>query len=332
MRESLRLKCETLIANEVLVKKAGKLEYEVLVKLGGLLFLNRDTTPDPQRIKDCGKILKERAGAFSNFRGVLAFVVKLKMSLADNPAAYLDDVMRIYDSLKEGRKIPGEMVAMAAMTIRDNCPVERAEEVAAATREAWQKIRATHPILTDDDDLPLVALMCMAGMDADSAAQRAEETYDALLGKKLPKQTAQSCAMVLALSEKPTTEKADRLIAIYEACRATGHATSRLRDKSMSIYAAYADTPEPADELAATIGEVDDWLRKQKGYGPLGVGNNMRRVIAAALVLQDHDSDLASSLTANTAAAVTQTLAEAIVLTLIMVITISVTTSIVISN
>ena len=56
-------------------------------------------------------------------------MILTKMALANDPAAYIDHVMDVYGKLKADHKLPGEMLAMAATTIVDNCPEERRTEI-----------------------------------------------------------------------------------------------------------------------------------------------------------------------------------------------------------
>lgn len=324
MNASLQQACETLVANEELVRKGNRLEFEHLIKLGGLLYLNQGLTPDPARIKACRGILKKKASFFSNFRGWLEFVVRLKMSVVDDPEGYFDDVQHIYGILKQGRMLPGDMIAMAAMCIKDNCPAEHVDEVSNATRDAWWQINKAHPILTNDGDMSLIALMCIAGMDADAAAAQAEEIFQALREKGIPREASQACAMVLALSPKSTDQKVAHLVEFYDALKKAKRTPTIRHDGSTAIYAAFADVDAPIDTLVSQIAEVDDWLRSQKGYGPMGVGKELRRVIAASLVLSEYQKELASSLSASMGAAITQTIAEEIVIMIITVIIISI--------
>jgi hypothetical protein len=218
---------------------------------------------------------------------------------------------------------------MTAMTIKDVCPAERVDEVAVQTRDAWIKTRKLHPLLTGEDDMALMALMCTAGMDADAAAERAEAIFGHMVDKGIPKSAAQSCAMVLSLYDRPVDEMVAKMCDLYQALKEAKHATSRLRDESMAIYAAFTDVEAPTETLVTEIGEVDTWLRRQRGYGPMGVGGNVRRLIAAAMVLRDYETENATSasIAINAASAVTQAIIEQVVFTVMLLILVSVISS-----
>lgn len=326
MRHTLQERCEAQIRNEAMLRKGHKLEFESIMKLAAMLYVNAGREVDVARLRECKRILKDKVGLLSNFRGHMQYLVQVKMALSDDPAAYLDGVLDIYQRLKAGRVLPGEMVAMAATTIYENCSADVRDAVVDKTRTAYAKIKEQHRFLTGEEDLALIALMVMAGIDPDRAAVRAEEMYAILKGRYLPgSDTPQTVAMVLSLSEKPAEQKAQGFFGLYDACKAAGHATSK--DKAMAIYATYADLEANLSEVVAEIGEVDDWLKRQKGYGALGVGASIRRLFAATLVLEDRVEDSAVAV-AGTTSVVAQTVVEELLLLLISIIL----TSIVISN
>ena len=318
MKQSLQERCEVQVRNEKALRKGHFLEHEQVLKLAAMMYANAGREVDQAYIKECKKILKSKVGLLSNFRGTMQYLVQVKMSLADDPEAYIDGVLAVYQRLKEGLILPGEMVAMAALTIYENAPAGSYDEVVDKTRDAYSKIKAQHRFLTGEEDIALVALMVIADIDPDEVAEKAEELYLMLKERYLPgSDTPQSAAMVLALSNKPAEQKVEDFFALYDACKEAKHATSK--DKSMTIYATYADLDADRAEIVAEIGEVDDWLKKQKGYGALGVGKSVRRLLAATFVLEDRQREMAAPV-ASTTSAVAQAIVEELLMILISII------------
>ena len=141
MKGSLQERCTTQVRNEEALRKSRKFEFEEVMKLGAMMYRNANREVDPVRLKECKELLKEKTGFLSNFRGHMEFLIRIKMALADDPAAYLDGVMAVYERLKSGRKLPGESLVMAAATIFENCPADMLEEVVDKTRMAYAKIK-----------------------------------------------------------------------------------------------------------------------------------------------------------------------------------------------
>lgn len=318
MKASLQARCEAQVRNEAELRKGHMLEYEAITKLGAMLYANAGVEVDRDRLAECKAILKSKVGLFSNFRGHMQYLVQMKMALADDPEAYLDDVLEVYELLKQDLMLAGEMVAMTATTICENCPPERRVAVAETTREAYAQVKARHRILTGEDDMALIALLVISGLDTDETVERSEEILASLKGHFLPtSDVPQSVALVLALSDKPTEQKIHDFFALYDACKAAGHATGK--DKAMTIYATYADLDADRAEVVADIGEVDAWLKGQKGYGAFGVGSSVRRLFAAMFVLEDRQETNAA-LHAGTSSAVAQAVVEELLLVLISII------------
>ena len=330
MRESLQQRCDIQIYNEEKLRKGHMLQFDEVIKLGAMAFANAGRPIDTDRIKECKQILKSRVGLFSNFRGAMQYLILIKMAIANDPETYIDNVLGIYKRLKGSFIFPGELVAMAATTIYENCPAEKVDEVVDKTREAYAKIKEQHRFLTGEEDMALIALMIMAGKDPDQCAAEAEQLYLMVKdrfwkGSDVP----QSVAMVLALSDKPAEQKVADYFALFDACKESGHKTSK--DKAAVIYATFADLDADRSEVVAEIGEVDDWLRGKKGYGPLGVGASIRRLFAAALVLEDRQAANPSSGAATTNA-VTQAVVEELLVILISIIVTCIVVNAVVAN
>ena len=91
---------------------------------------------------------------------------------------------------------------------------------------------------------------------------------------------------------------------------------------SAAILAAFADVNLAQDQLAAEISETDNWLKKQKGYGIFGSGTSFRRMVAATLVLHDHQADTYTA-HINAGSTIAQVVTEELVFTIVMIICIA---------
>ena len=326
MRASLLERCTKQIQNETLLRKGHFLEFESMVKLGAMMYVDAGREVDVAELKECKKILKQKVGIFSNLRGYMQYLVQIKMALSGDPSGYVDGVLGVYEQLKSGLILPGERVSLAATVIYENCPGYATSEVARRTREAYEMVKQQHRFLTGEEDLATLALIVMSGKNPAEAAAQAEELYASMKGDFIiGSDTPQTAAMILALSDKPADQKVDDFFALYEACKAAGHATSR--DKSMAIYAAFADLEAERNEIVAEIGEVDEWLKGNKGYGALGIGGSMRRLFAATIVLEDRQANTLAAKTGTTSA-----VAQAIVQDLLMILISIIVTTIVVSS
>lgn len=326
MNQSLQVLCELQISNEIAVKKASFMELDAMIKMAALFYTSRNQHADPDKIRACKEILKKKTGLFSNFRGALRYAIQVKMALSPDPEKYLDEVISIYRKLAEGRIFAGEILVMTAITIYEQSKGQDIDSVISKTKEAYARIKSVHRFLTDENDMSFIALMVMTGKDVEKTTEEVEKLYITLKDRyRIPSDSAQSVALVLSMSNKPLEQKVDDYISFYEKLKSVKHHSSR--GKSMSVYAAYADIDISKDILAEEIGEVDEWLKGQKGYGMLSAGTDVRRVMAATLVLQNHAAESLVSVNTGASEVVSQVIAEDVILTILLIIIISINVS-----
>ena len=321
MRESLKRRCDLQIQNEACVRKAARFEYDEVSKLAALIITSKGAVADEARIRDCRALLKKQAGIFSNWRGIMNTVVLAKMSLADDPLSYFEGVQGVYEMLTAKTLFKSEYQSMCAMMIYELCQEERRDEVCAKTIEQYQAARKAHPFLTGHEDLSVIALMVLAGLDPAEMLARAEECFELLKPLlNLHPETRQMTSNILALSDKPSSEKVEILNSLHEGLTEAKHPLSK--NRTISILAAYVDVEARRKDLIDEICEVDDYLKGQKGYGILGVGKSFRRLMASVMVLFDHDDDVASQSALASGTAIVEVVAEQIVEAIIMLIVI----------
>ena len=299
MNQSLQELCELQISNEIAVKKASFMELDAMIKMAALFYTSRNQHADPDKIRACKEILKKKTGLFSNFRGALRYAIQVKMALSPDPEKYLDEVISIYRKLAEGRIFAGEILVMTAITIYEQSKGQDIDSVISKTKEAYARIKSVHRFLTDENDMSFIALMVMTGKDVEKTTEEVEKLYITLKDRyRIPSDSAQSVALVLSMSNKPLEQNA-----------------------------AYADIDISKDILAEEIGEVDEWLKGQKGYGMLSAGTDVRRVMAATLVLQNHAAESLVSVNTGASEVVSQVIAEDVILTILLIIIISINVS-----
>ena len=290
MRQSLLERCEAQIHNEAVLRKADRFEFEQLIKFGAFMHASAERESDPRRIKACKLVLQEKALAFARFREPLKYVLQTKMALSDDPIVFIEDVLDVYEQLREGRMQPGEVLAMAATAIVENCPADRRDAVVEKAIAEYEKAAELRSLLGDGPDVLLVILMVMAGKEADQAAGEIRDLLQEMKEKyRLDSNAARYIAMVLVLSDNPVDNKVADLFRLFDACDKTGHATSA--DNLMVVYTIFADSKYDFGELVTAISEVDEWLKKKKGYGSFGIGGHGRSLFAALLAFEDIDAD-----------------------------------------
>ena len=294
MNHQTESKCLTLVENYRILAADNKMEFtEMLLACAGI-YLAAGREPDPDRIRECKKLLKSKAGLFSNFRGSDELLVRCKMALAPDPERYFESVESAYQRIKTF--FSGEQTVLAAMILAEQ---GGSEDLAEKTKQIYKEMKDAHPWLTSENDLPFAALMAVSGKDASAVYAEAEEIYAHLNGKlKADKDTLQMLSHVLAIRGGRTENKCEKLCALSDGLKAAGHSLGR--GSRLAILGILADSGLPADTLIDRICEADDFLKQHKPFrGLFGVGRDCRRMFAVQMVqasLSEEDSLGASAM------------------------------------
>ena len=112
MDQQLERKCLNLAENYRILSAGNKLEFTEMILACAGIYLAAGREPDIDRIQECKKLLKSKAGIFSNFRGSDELLVRCKMALSADPELYFENLEREYKRLKTffsgDYLIPGE--------------------------------------------------------------------------------------------------------------------------------------------------------------------------------------------------------------------------------
>ena len=295
MEQQLERKCLNLAENYRLLSAGNKLDFNEMILACAGIYLAAGQEPDMDKIKECKKLLKSKAGIFSNFRGSDELLVRCKMALSADPELYFENLEREYKRLKTF--FSGEQTVLAAMILAEQGAA--AEGLAEKTKQIYKEMKEAHPWLTSENDLPFAALMAASGRDAVSVYSEAEEIYTLLKGNlKAERDTLQMLSHILAIRGGRADAKSEKLCALADGLRAAGHSLGR--GSRLAILGILADSGLSTDALVERIGETDDFLKQYKPFhGLFGVGKECRRMFAVQMVhsaLSEEDSLGASAM------------------------------------
>ena len=318
MDRQMENKCLKLVENYRILAAGNKMEFTEMLLACAEIYLAAGREPDMDRVKECKKLLKSKAGIFSNFRGSDELLVRCKMALAPDPALYFESVEREYQHIKTF--FSGEQTVLAAMILAEQ---DGSGSLAEKTKSIYKEMKEAHPWLTSEDDLPFAALMAVSGRDASAVYAEAEEIY-ALLKEKLKadKNTMQMLSHILAIRSGRAEEKCEKLCALAAGLKAAGHSLGR--GSRLAILGILADSGLPADTLVDRICEADDFLKQHKPFhGLFGVGRECRRMFAVQMV----QASLSEEDSLGTSAMLTASVELAIITMILMMIIVSSTAS-----
>ena len=319
MDRQIENKCQTLVDNYRILASGNKLEFTEMILACAEVYLAAGAAPDMDRIKECRKLLKSRAGIFSNFRGSDELLVRCKMALSPDPEQYFNCLEQEYQQIKTF--FSGEQTVLAAMILaeQDNS----AEDLSEKTKQIYKEMKEAHPWLTSENDLPFAALMAASGRDAASVYAEAETIY-AILQKDLRagKDTLQMLSHILAIRAGRAEDKCEKLCALASGLKTAGHSLGR--GSRLAILGILADSGLPTDALVERICQADDFLKQHKPFrGIFGVGKECRRMFAVQMV----HSSLSGEESLGASALLTASVELAIITMILLMVIVSSTAS-----
>ena len=284
MKPELEKLCQEYITNRDAVKEAFRWENSALHSVCANLFCARGETADPERLKECRKIIKDGTGFRSKFRSKkVRSILASMLSLEDRPEDRMTQANDYFRLLK--RQFKGtEYLVLTAFLLADLADRNLTEETISRGKEIYARMNRQHRVLTNKTDSVFAMLMAFSGKTADELTGETEACYQTLK-KKFSAGGAQTAAQVLSMAGGIPEEKAQRAADLYDALHEAeikyGHSGELAPLAALSL----ADTP--LSVLTEEIKEVDEFLKTQKGFDSSKDSERAQRAMYAVMIVSD---------------------------------------------
>ena len=284
MKDTLSRLCERFITNRLIIRQVLKAESSYLYPVCANIFCAGGRDADHERLTACKKLLKEKTGVFSNFRGNLRAPVVCMLAAGTHPEVRMDRALENYKMLR-GRFRASQYLALAAFLLTDLGAAGSHPEAIDRSRVIYNLMKARHPLLTASEDSVFAVFLAFSEKSDDELIEDMEECFGRLKRFFPSSNCLQSVSHVLCLGYGRPEEKVERLCLLYDAIKERGGKYGKYYE--LSTLAALSLLEGPVAEIAADVMEVDAFLAKQKGYGGLGLDRKTRLMHAAMLVSDD---------------------------------------------
>ncbi|MDL2237813.1 DUF4003 domain-containing protein [Christensenellaceae bacterium OttesenSCG-928-K19] len=299
MEQTLTERCEQFIENKAALRSAFKLEHASMHALCAIIYGSKKV--DVKKIKDCKKIIRKQTSIFSSFRSNTFLALATMLSLEEDPAARMEDILDTYTVFKKNKFWGSDFLALSSFLIKEVGHREK-EQLVEKAREIYKLAKESHPILTSSKDYGYAVMMALSDMNARDAVIETDRCYELLKGEFVSKNSVQSLSFVLALGEDKAEEKCAKTMRLFETLKKNGYKYGmgyELPGLGVLALAAMDEEKTIADVMA-----VSDYLKTQKGFGALGLGRAQRILYASALTVQETvgmDETLSATLTTTVA-------------------------------
>lgn len=286
MNIGLKRKCELFVRNRDAMHQAFRWDSGSMMLAGSSFFVGEDREVDMDEIKACEEILKRKSGLFSSYRGNVKMPLLCKMAVAEDAERYFEDVDSIVQQIKSLKWIEADYKVLAAMTLRDHLDMEDVPRAVEKMVTLYQGMKEQHPWLTSGEDVPFAAILAVSDMDTDALMTEMENCYQELSRTFRDKNAMQSLSHILAIDPADTQKKCRKVEAIFDILKENKHKYGT--GPELTVLGTLSMLDLPAEQVATEIMEADDYLKSKKGFGTLAMGDTVRRMYAALLVMDTH--------------------------------------------
>lgn len=286
MNINLESKCKLLVNNRDTIHETFRWDSGNMMLAGSSFFVGLNLEADADRLKICEKILKQKSGLFSPYRGNIKIPLLCKMAVAENPEQYFRDVDSIVEQMKPLKWIETDYKILAAMTLRDHLDMDDISCAAEKMIALYQSMKENHPWLTGGEDVPFAAILAVSGMDTEALITEMENCYKELTKIFRDKNAVQSLSHILAIDRMDTKIKCKKVKDMFDILKENRHKYGT--GSELTVLGTLSMLELTAEQAAGEIMEADDYLKSQKGFGSFTMGDTVRRMYAALMVMDTH--------------------------------------------
>lgn len=278
--------------------------HDTLTKRLSALFYAQENKPvDGEAIRQCHALIKENTGIFSTFRGNMALCVATLLSLSPNPQTLLSETLKVYDLLKNAKLWASDYLVVAAYQIAAQTEPGNYQNVVNRTRAFYDGMKARHYFHTGQDDYIFSAMLGLSDLDITAGTERMEQIYHRLKDEFWDKNSVQALSQVLVLGDSDDST-VNRVLSLRDLLK-----SQKIKmDKTYTLPTLGILTllPVALEVVVRDIGEAQQLLRAQKGFGSLSITTQELLIFVAAVVAGEYAENVKTGvLTATISTSIT---------------------------
>ena len=294
MKPSLNAICESFIASRDTIKKDFMWDNHYIIHVCAASLAAKGIAADSEKMAECKKLVNEKTGIFSNFRGNVKLPVITYLATSENPAEKMEKAKQIYDVMKN-YFFGSEYLAYVSLLLTDMIDLDRVDKIAERSMRIYDLMRKEHPFLTGTEDSIFAALLSFSEKSDKQLIEEMERVYT-YFKKKFESNAVQSVSHVLSLTDGDADAKCKRVEFLWDSLKNAGRKYSKRYE--VAALAAFSLNEFDLSEAVDDILEVDKFLEQQKGYGAFSIDKSTRLMHAVMLVSADYAGNTIAGTTA----------------------------------
>ena len=207
-------------------------------------------------------------------------------------SAFFDQSQEIFNALKHAGFSAGSYLPLAAIVLAENPGVVESnlDSRIGRMQQFYQGFKDHHRFLTSQDDYIYAALLACTDFSVDPSIAAIELIYNDLAKAGLSKNNGlQSLSHVLFLGEQHHSIKVKKAVECYFYLASKGYKLNEYHMAFLGVLALFFDQSMSIIDEAINL---EQWLKKQTGFGGLTIEKKTRFILAASLCIQNYIDEL----------------------------------------
>ena len=196
MTDSLKMQCELLTENQLILKKALSFESAYIIQLVSCIYAHEKSLADPVKIKEALALIKRKTCAFSQFRASVKTLLAAIISLDPEPEKLFDKILSKHDDLKVHFRSSTYLPYAAYLLAKHG------DTSLEAIKEYFKALKPSRPIFGLENDVVIATIYSLFGKNVKYTVSDVDFYAKELSEHSFRKHSAKISARILALGEK----------------------------------------------------------------------------------------------------------------------------------
>lgn len=247
------------------------------------ILIGEDKALTAEDFRNAQMIIKENAGVFSLMRsGYAKEIVCAAVAASSDQQHAAEEIKRIHQMLKAGFPDSSKLMVAATLIYLCSDPL-RYETVVTKATEIYRGMKNNHPLLLWGANVSNYVLLAMANKGTDVISRDFEDCYIANTARYRNKTACLYAAGAMCLFDGPADARAESVVAWHQALKSIRFDfTSEGLELIALLSGIFGSVDAP---LINEMNELSMMLSTVKGLGNWGVGNKVRNMLSAAIVI-----------------------------------------------
>lgn len=284
MTDSLRGRCELFVGNRLILRQTFKLETTHILSLCSYLYANEKAIAESESILEKKREIRKKSGFFSSFASFSLIALSTLNALEPNSTETLDRAFEIYGKLR--KSVPSSSYLSLAAYLLAKHRKSDTDTAISLTVSLFNTLKKLFPRHRFGDDIVYSALLAISGKTAEDLVRTLGECT-LYLSQSLSKQSVKQLSIACAINGGEAAFCCKRFIALRDEIEKRGIKIDKNDRYTLLHVFTLSCIRVPENELADSVFEIYDYLKKEKGFGA-AFGRTQRLVYSILLLYGEY--------------------------------------------